>query len=142
MPPENPILLELSAEISVGYMTLADLASFLGLLQGLILGVIIVVAHRPERPTGLLAAFIFTLTLRILPFLLLRSAYGAAHPWVMWLPLYFWYTSMPLLFLYTKQLTGRLRWHHDRIHLLPGALELLVFTGLLCWELSRPGPAF
>ncbi len=123
-------------------MNVADITSLLGLIQGLLLSAVILLANRSDRPTRLLGFFILTLTLRILPFLLLRRPFGAEHRWVVWLPLYFWYTSTPLLYLYARRLMGRLNWRKDYIHLIPGAVEITVLTILLAADLWQAGPLF
>lgn len=115
-------------------MSTANLLSLLGLTQGFVLGLIILFSHRSDRPTRLLGCFVFTLTLRVIPFLVGRTEYGSLRPELMWLPLYFWYSSLPLLYLYARHLTGRLVWRRDWFHLVPGLLEGLFLCGLLLAE--------
>ncbi|WP_116109255.1 helix-turn-helix domain-containing protein [Lewinella sp. IMCC34191] len=121
-------------------MRFADLISLLGLIQGILLSAVILRADKPRRPTLLLGLFILTLSLRILPFLLYRLPLGASFPVVRWLPLYFWYASLPLLYLYIKRLTGRLCWHRDWQHLIPGMVEFLVLSGVLYAEITHEEP--
>ena len=123
-------------------MNIADLISLMGLAQGLILGVVILFSHRKWRPTLLLGLFILTLSVRILPFLLTRSDFGDFHLETKWVPLYFWYTSLPLLYLYTLQLTDGFRWRRDWWHLLPGAVEIILFTGLYVADITSSGELF
>ena len=121
-------------------MTFADIVSSSGLVLGLVLGVIILLAHREDRPTWLLALFVFSLTLRIVPFLLVRLPFGQEHPEVVWVPLYFYYASAPLLYLYTLRLTGLLDWRQDYVHLLPALIEGVLFSVVFLGGLATEGP--
>ena len=123
-------------------MKLVDLISLLGLAQGLLLGVLILFSHRRWRPTLLLGLFILTLALRILPFLLTRTSVWGFDLDTRWVPLYFWYASLPLLYLYTLQLADGFSWRRDSIHLLPGALEFIFVTGFYVVDRSVAGPLF
>lgn len=123
-------------------MEFADIVSTLGLLQGVLLGAIIFFANRPDRPTRLLGLFVLTLSLRILPFLLIRLPYGQAHPAVLFLPFYFWYLSVPLLYLYTRRLTDRLDWRRDWVHLTPGLIEIGLFGTAFLLEALGAQPLF
>ena len=120
----------------------ANIISLLGLSQGILLGTVLLLAHRRDRPTYLLGLFVFTLALRVIPFLLIRTPYGAAHPGVLYLPLYFWFIGVPLVYLYCRQLTGILRWRKDVIHLIPGAVEFAVLKTLFLLEVNRDAPLF
>ena len=123
-------------------MNLVDLISLLGLVQGLLLGTLILFSHRQWRPTLLLGLFILTLAIRILPFLLTRTEFGNFHLETRWVPLYFFYTSLPLLYLYTLQLADGFRWRRDWVHLLPGVLEVVLFTGLYLADRFVAGDLF
>ncbi len=123
-------------------MTFANIVSLLGLSQGVLLGAVIVLAHRRDRPTYLLGLFVLTLSLRIIPFLLLRTPYGAAHPSVLFLPLYFWLPCIPLVYLYCRDLAGMLDWRTDYIHLVPGLVEFLALGTLYLVDISVEGPLF
>ncbi len=123
-------------------MTFANIVSLLGLAQGILLGGFILLAHRRDRPAYFLGAFILTLSLRILPFLLIRLPFGAAHPSILYLPLYFWFLGMPLLYLYCRRLTGLFTWKKDGIHLLPGALEFIALSILYALDVSGKQPLF
>lgn len=123
-------------------MKIADLVSTAGILQGLLLGTIILAAHRPNRPTLLLGFFVLTCAARILPFFLIRLPFGQEHPAVLYLPLYFWYLEVPLLYLYTRKLTNRLRWEQDWKHLIPGGLEFVLLSSLFVMEWTVDGRLF
>ncbi len=123
-------------------MTFANVVSLLGLSQGVLLGAVIVLAHRRDRPTYLLGLFILTLALRVIPFLLLRTPYGVAQPSVLFLPLYFWLPCIPLVYLYVRDLAGVLVWRKDGIHLLPGLIEFLGLGSLYVIDVSKEGPLF
>ena len=123
-------------------MKFADIVSALGLLQGVVLGIVILLAHREDRPTQLLGLFVLTISLRVVPFLLIRLPYGIEHPIVLYLPLYFWYLTIPLLYLYTLRLTDRLRWDRHWIHLMPGLFEFFLFSAIYLLELLNAGPFF
>ena len=121
-------------------MTFADIVSSSGLVLGLVLGVIILLAHREDRPTWLLGLFVFSLTLRIVPFLLIRLPFGQEYPGVVWVPLYFYYASAPLLYLYTRRLTGLLEWRQDYVHLVPALIEVVLFSIVFLGGLAVEGP--
>ncbi|WP_170067787.1 helix-turn-helix domain-containing protein [Neolewinella xylanilytica] len=80
------------------------------------------------------------MSLRIVPFLLFRLPIGTAYPELRWLPLYFWHSSLPLLYLYIRTLTGQLSWRRDWRHLLPGAAEFLLVSAVFLVEYTRSGP--
>ena len=121
-------------------MRFIDIVSSLGLLQGLLLGGVILYARRPDRPTGLLSVFVFMISLRILPYLLNRQSFGPDYPEIVWLPIYFFLSLLAMLYLYARRLTGLLDWRRDWWHVLPGLVEGTVFTVLLVLELGGEQP--
>ena len=123
-------------------MKIADLVSTAGILQGFLLGAFILAAHRPGRPTLLLGFFVLTCAARILPFFLIRLPSGQEHPIVLYLPVYFWYLGVPLIYLYARRLTNRLQWGKDWKHLIPGALEFVLLSSLFVMEWAVGGRLF
>ena len=121
-------------------MRFADIVSCLGLFQGVVLGLLICVAHRPDRPTRLLGYFMLTISLRVIPFLLIRIPFGARYPDIVWVPFYFYYLTMPLLYLYSRNLTGMLYWRRDYVHLVPGLIEFALLSIVFLYALATEGP--
>ena len=121
-------------------MKFADIVSCLGLFQGVVLGLLICIAHRPDRPTRLLGYFILSLSLRVIPFLLIRIPFGARYPDIVWVPFYFYYLTMPLLYLYSRNLTGMLYWRRDYVHLVPGLIEFALLSIVFLYALATEGP--
>ena len=106
-------------------LTSTYIIDLLGLAQGGILGLVLVLANKTGRPTLLLGLFLFTYTIEILPSLLNDMGLTGQYHALIWLPLHFYFLSMPLLFLYVLQLTGELNWKQHWRHLIPGLIEFI-----------------
>jgi AraC-like DNA-binding protein len=120
-------------------MNFTDLFSLFGVLVGFALSVVVWHAHRRDRPTRFLALFIVTIAARAVPALTYRLPWVEDKFTALFLPLHFFYLSLPLLYLYTLRMTGRFRWRRDTLHLVPGALELLFCLALIAlkWWAGR-----
>lgn len=109
-------------------LTSTYIIDLLGLAQGLILGLVLLVANKKDRPTLLLGLFLITYTIEILPSLLGDVGLAEHFLAIIWLPLHFYFLSMPLLFLYVLQLTGELDWKQHWRHLIPGVVEFFTLS--------------
>jgi len=85
-------------------LTSSYVIDLLGLAQGVILGLVLIVANKKDRPTLLLGLFLLTYTIEIIPSLLGNVGLLEQYFALVWLPLHFYFLSMPLLFLYVLQL--------------------------------------
>jgi len=80
-------------------------------------------------PTLLLGLFLLTYTIEIIPSLLGDVGLLEQYFALIWLPLHFYFLSMPLLFLYVLQLTGQLNWEQIIEFFTLGAFFLLEAGG-------------
>ncbi len=110
------------------------LIDLLGLAQGVILGLVLIVANKKGRPTLLLGLFLLTYTVEILPSLLSDVGLSEQYFALVWLPLRFYFLSMPLLFLYVLQLTGQLDWEQHWKHLTLGVIEFFTLGAFFLLE--------
>jgi AraC-like DNA-binding protein len=121
-------------------MNFADYLSLLGVLIGFSLGGVVWRAHRAERPTHLLSLFIISIAARAIPALLYRQEELESGFVAAFLPLHFFYLSIPLLYLYVRALAHLLDWRRDWVHLIPGAVEFFFCSSLLLVQLVSDGP--
>ncbi len=112
-------------------LNIINIIEFLGLTQGVILGIVLIAGHKNKRPSLFLGLFLLTYSLQLLNSLLIRlSVYSHAIN-LHFLPVNFYFFSVPMFYLYAKQLvTGgwNKKWWW---YFVPGALEFLVFAVLL-----------
>lgn len=112
--------------------TITNLVDFLGLVQGVFLGIYLMVENKKNRPTLLLGAFLIAFSFELLDAILDDSNIIEHYPSLLYLPINFYYLTMPLFYLYVKHITDtKLSNRTIFIVLLPGSIEFL-FTLIFC----------
>ncbi len=107
----------------------AILLSFLTLSHGLVLGGVLFFLASKQKPTKYLGLFLITWGFSFLPNMLSDFGILETNPFLIFLPVRFYFLSFPLLYLYAQEVIGR---KEQRIlpHLIPGIIEFVVFLGL------------
>jgi len=116
-------------EIKYNIVSLID---FLGLTQGIILGVILILGNRKNRPSLFLGLFLITFSSEVLNIILGDNNLFESYPSLIFLPIDFYFLSPVLLFLYAKSLIKNLT-RKDYWLLLPGIIEFISFFICFCF---------
>lgn len=107
---------------------ITSLIDILGLVQGLFLGVILILESKKQRPTLFLGLFLLTYSFELLNAVLEDLNILNLRPGLLFLPIDFWYLIMPLFYLYVKSITNNIITRKNiLILLLPGIIEFLFF---------------
>ncbi|MEM7367490.1 MAG: helix-turn-helix domain-containing protein [Bacteroidota bacterium] len=114
--------------ISFHYVSLID---FLALVQGVLLGIILIGGNRSNRPSLFLGLFLLSYSIELLPSILEDSSFIESHPQFLFLPIRFLFLSPLLLYLYAKSLTQAISLTSSWPAFIPAALEVMVMTGLV-----------
>ncbi len=105
------------------------LLDFLALVQGIIIGVILLFRSKEKKPTLLLGFYIITFSLNLTNSILEDLEVFEQNPQFMFLPIDFTYLSTPLLFLYVKKITkGIITRKEYFLSLTPGVIEFIIFS--------------
>lgn len=108
---------------------ITSLVDFLGLVQGVFLGVYLMIENKKNRPTLLLGAFLIVFSFELLETILTDSKIIDQYPSLLFLPLNFYYLTMPLFYLYVRHITDTKFSKKDTfIITLPGIIEFLCMT--------------
>ncbi len=108
--------------------TIIVLIFLLALIQGIIVGLILIIKSKIKKPTLLLGFFILTGTLELITSILIELGTIKENPWLLYLPVEFIYLPAPLLFLYIKKVTSGIIAKKEYLYALtPGVLEFVVF---------------
>ena len=116
-------------EINYNIVSLID---FLGIIQGVLLGVILIFSNRKNRPSLFLGLFLITFSSGLISTILRDTKLLELYPNLLFLPFEFNFLSPVLLFLYAKSLIKNLT-RKDYWLLLPGIIELIVFFICFCF---------
>ncbi len=109
--------------------TITSLVDFLGLVQGLFLGVYLMIENKKNRPTLLLGAFLIAFSFELLETILDDSNIIDQYPSLLFLPINFYYLTMPLFYLYVKHITNiKLSNRYVLFVLLPGIIEFVLVS--------------
>jgi AraC-like DNA-binding protein len=115
--------------VNINY-NLISLFDLLALVQGIILSVILISGDRKNRPSLLLGLFLLTYTLELTDSILTDTNIINQYPVWSFLPFNFYFLSLPLLYLYTKNLISPVSLKKHWLILIPGTLEFLGFVVL------------
>ncbi len=118
-------------DISSEILNLLQINSVLGiinLLQGVVFGIVFISISSTKKPSFYLGMFLFFWGFRFAGDILADLGYIIEYPFMIFLPLNFYFLSFPLLFLYIKGLTGQYDYNKDKKHLIPGLLEFVLFS--------------
>lgn len=107
-----------------------SIIDFLGLIQGVLFGLLLIFGNRKSRPSWLLGLFLITYSVEVIPAILTDTTILAQLPQFHFLPLTFHWLSVPLFYLYAKSLTTQFSLKQHWLFLLPGLIEFLIFTYL------------
>ena len=117
------------AEINYNITSLIDV---LGLVQGLFLGIILIVESRKQKPTLILGFFLIAYSIELLNSILDDLGMLEHYPQLLFLPIDFFYLTIPLFYIYINYITG-IHLSRNKIFkiLFPGIFEFLFFL-VLC----------
>lgn len=119
-------------EINYNIISLID---FLGLFQGLLFGILLMLGNKTNRPSLFLGLFIITFSAESFNTILQETHFLAQYPQLLFSPTDFYFLSPALLFLYAKSLVFDLN-RKDYWLLIPGIIEFLIFAVLFCCPVS------
>ena len=120
------------AEINYNITSLID---FLGLIQGVILGIVLIIGNRKNRPSLFLGLFLITFSTELISVILEDTNLIDLYPTLLFLPTNFTFLSLVLFFLYAKSVMSNLE-KRDYWFLSLGVIEFIVFTVLFCFPAS------
>ncbi len=110
---------------------ITSLVDFLGLVQGVFLGVYLMIENKKNRPTLLLGAFLIAFSFELLETILDDTNVLSMYPSLLFLPINFHYLVMPLFYLYVKHITDeKLSNRYILKVLLPGIIEFVIITAI------------
>lgn len=107
-----------------------DIVSFIEimtLMQGVLLGLILIFNSKKKYPNLFLGLFIISYTFGIVSSILDDTGILETHPKLLFLPLNFYFLSLPLLYLYLKKLIIQVPQKNTLFHIIPGVVEFIVF---------------
>lgn len=100
----------------------------LALLQGIIIGLIIIFLGKKQYAPLFFGLFLITYAVELGDNILQDFNIIKAHPILEFLPFSFYFLNIPLLFLYVEAIVGRFKWKTHIYWLLPGIFEFAFFT--------------
>ncbi len=106
-------------------LTLSNLIDVLALIQGLVVGVwILLMPGEARRAQGLLGLFLIVGSLELLNALADDMGWNEAYPVLLFMPVNFYFLSAPLLYRYAEHISGLFRPYAGQYRLyFPGVLE-------------------
>ncbi len=111
----------------------AHLLSLLTSVHGIIFGAVLFFISSKHKPTSYLGVFLFTWGMSFIPNILMDQGVVFEYPFLIFIPIRFYFLSIPLLYLYVRKIIfGQTVWE-NRKHLIPACIELIVF--FLLWVL-------
>ncbi len=111
-------------------LRVAGFFNLLSLAHGVILGIILLVLASKKRPSLLLGFFLIVFGLSSLNLVLSDFKYNFSHPQYIFLPVNFYFLTIPVLFLYVKGIISKVQWKADIVHLVPAIVEFIAFCFL------------
>ncbi len=120
--------------MQIDFITFIDA---LALVQGVLLGIVLILRNKGDRPSLLLGLFLITFSIELLGSLSHDLGWSQSFPRLGFLPVNFYWLSPALLYLYAKNLVTKLKIRKHGWLLLPGAIEFILFFLLLVFPSSR-----
>jgi AraC-like DNA-binding protein len=114
---------------------ITSLIDFLGLIQGVILGIVLIIGNRKNRPSLFLGLFLITFSTELISVILEDTNLIDLYPTLLFLPTNFTFLSLVLFFLYAKSVMSNLE-KRDYWFLSLGVIEFIIFTVLFCFPVS------
>ncbi len=110
--------------------SIVDLLDFLSLVQGIILGSVLILQNKKKQPSIFLGFFLIFYTSDLIRSLLKTTGIANQNPFWYFLPVNSYFLALPLFYFYTKSLIGQFNWRKHVRWLIPGIIEFLVFLRL------------
>lgn len=107
--------------------TFLNLLDIIGFVQGILLGIILILSYKRNPAIPFLGIFLIGYSLDFPITLLDENGYLEAHPELLFLPLNGYFLFMPALYLYAKSILQKFNWQKDFIHFIPAILEFICF---------------
>jgi AraC-like DNA-binding protein len=115
-------------EINYNIVSLIDI---LGLVQGVFLGLVLIIEGRRIKPKLFLGLFLIAYCAELLNSILRDLNILESEPWLLFLPFNFLYLILPLFYIYVKGISNiNLTKKKIVLILLPGILEFISYTAL------------
>lgn len=114
-----------------------SLIDFLGLVQGILFGILLIFGDRKSRPSLLLGLFLITYAVEMTDVILSDTQILSQNPRLLFLPFNFYFLSIPLFYLYAKSLTAPFFLKKHWPILIPGILEFLLFLILFLQPVAQ-----
>ena len=115
-------------EINYNIVSLIDI---LGLVQGVFLGLVLIIEGRRIKPKLFLGLFLIVYCAELLNSILRDLNILESEPWLLFLPFNFFYLILPLFYIYVKGISNiNLTKKKIVLILLPGILEFISYTVL------------
>ncbi len=110
-------------DIHLNYINFLD---SIALIQGILLGLIFINSSNKEKPSLFIGLFLITYTLELIDSILMSTGILNQYQELLFLPLNFYYLTVPLLYLYVKRLIMSISLKNVFIVLIPRFVEILV----------------
>ncbi|MDO6601003.1 helix-turn-helix transcriptional regulator [Tenacibaculum sp. 1_MG-2023] len=115
-------------EINYNIVSLIDI---LGLVQGVFLGLVLIIEGKRIKPKLFLGLFLIAYCAELLNSILRDLYILESEPWLLFLPFNFFYLILPLFYIYVKGISNiNLTKKKIALILLPGILEFIGYTAL------------
>lgn len=114
-----------------------SLIDFLGLVQGILFGILLIFGDHKSRPSLLLGLFLITYAVEMTDAILSDTQILSQNPRLLFLPFNFYFLSIPLFYLYAKSLTAPFFLKKHWPILMPGILEFLLFLILFLQPVAQ-----
>ncbi|TAJ11760.1 AraC family transcriptional regulator [Marinilabiliaceae bacterium JC017] len=101
----------------------------MAICQGIILGILLVFLKKNNGVSRYLGFFLITYVLEFIPTTIEQYQDGGITHW-QFLPLYFYFLNVPLLYLYCRKLIGEISIRHLLGVLIPAGIEFVTFLGI------------
>lgn len=113
------------------YTNLKLILLYIGLAQGTLAIIYVLVFKKMNTTTALFALFFFTFFSPVIRQIIFYSPLLVKYPWTYFLPTSFYYFTTPLFYLYVKSLFGKLKTKEACLFLVPGIVELCFYTTMM-----------
>ena len=114
-------------DINYNVVSIIDI---LGFVQGILFGILLILGNRKSRPSWLLGVFLITYSIEVGESILNDTNILQQKPELLFLPLNFYFLSLPVFYLYAKSLTSSFSLRKHLSTLIPGGIEFLFFLSL------------
>lgn len=122
-------------DINYNFINLLD---FLGLVQGVLLGLILMIRNKKNRPSLWLGLFLITYAIELLSIILYETGFDYYHSSLLFMPINFLFLHPAFLYLYVKSLTQTqtIAFKNYWMLFIPGVIEFIASTFLYSLPMS------